>query len=266
MAAVLLLLIFLCACQKQETRPETAETTEREELTIGVDMLKPFFYKNGNGDYVGIDEEIAAEACQRAGYQPAFTMITWSERDRYLQEKKVDCLWSAFIKDGREEDYLWTDAYLQSNLRVIVDKNSPDQDVSSIRGHGGLAVRAGSKIEEILLNLPEKGKDSLPIYSCGTFEMAETAFVKGYAGALGGHEAVLLNIINSYPESYRFLDDILMTADLGVAFRKDDTSGKCEKINEALCEMKEDGTISAIYEKYNSGAAEDEEDTFYEKN
>ena len=92
------------------------------------------------------------------------------------------------------------------------------------------------------------------VYSCGTFASAETAFIKGYAGALAGHEAVLQNVINEHPDMYRFLEGTLLTANLGVAFRKDDTSGTCEKINEAILEMKKDGTIDAITEKYTSDA------------
>ena len=107
-----------------------------------------------------------------------------------LQNGTVDCLWSAFIKNGREDDYRWTDAYLQSDLRAIVDVKSPDQDLNELNAGPGMAVRAGSKIEELLLSRADS-RPTLHIYACGTFEMAETAFVKGYTGALGGHEAVL---------------------------------------------------------------------------
>lgn len=64
----------------------------------------------------------------------------------------MDCLWSAFIKNGREDDYRWTDAYLQSDLRAIVDVKSPDQDLNELNAGPGMAVRAGSKIEELLLS------------------------------------------------------------------------------------------------------------------
>lgn len=89
--------------------------------------------------------------------------------------------------------------------------------------------------------------------------MAETAFVKNYAAALCGHELVLQQIINNYPDIYKFLDDPLMTADLGVAFQKGDYSEQWKQINEALINMKDDGTISKIYEKYSSDTADDKE-------
>jgi len=260
--SVLLLLVLLtytlCACQQSGFQNETESEADADlpELRIGVDLIKPFFYKNENGDYAGIDADIIAEACKRAGYRPKFIIVSWSERDNYLQNGNVDCLWSAFIKDGREDLYHWTDTYLQSNLRVITDSKSPDKDAALSSIHKGMAVRAGSKIEELLLQETAK-RPSIQVYSCGTFEMAETAFIKGYVGALGGHEAVLQEIINNYPGLYHFLDGSLMTANLGAAFSKDDTSEHYDRINNAIKAMKADGTITAIYEKYHSGSSEE---------
>lgn len=252
-------LFSLCSCQLSKTREEMNTESELPELKIGADRLKPFFYIDENGEYKGIDAEIAKEACKRAGYRPEFVEISWGDRDDYLQGGSVDCLWSAFIKNGRESDYQWTDSYMQSNLRAIVDSKSPDSSLSTLKGHGGIAVRAGSKIEDILLN-DLKDLPVIQIYSCETFEMAETAFIKGYAGALGGHEAVLLQIIDSYPGLYRFLDGNIATADLGVAFSKDDTSDHCEKINKVLNEMKKDGTVEKIIKKYTSDTTSDGEE------
>ena len=257
MVAVMALLVAVvfCGCQQGTAPVENEPEQDLPELVIGVDILKPFFYVDENGDYAGIDAEIATEACRRAGYKPVFTEISWDERDDWLQDGTVDCLWSAFIKDGREKNYLWTDTYLQSNLRAIVDDQSPDREIASVSaGHGGMAVRAGSKIEEYLLG-SAGSHPRLQLYTCGTFAMAETAFVKGYAGALGGHEAVLAEVIKSYPGLYRFLDGSMMTANLGVAFAKNDTTGRCQAISDALDAMKEDGTIDLIAQKYYTATA-----------
>ena len=251
-AAVSLLLLagcVLCACRASEA--QTAAEPALPELKIGTDILEPFFYVNENGDYTGIDAEIATEACRRAGYTPKFVEIDWSGRDTYLNKGTVDCLWAAFIKNGREESYHWTETYLQSDLRMLVSVNDPDQDIQSMFTHGSVAVRVGSKAEEIFLK-NEGGLKPVRVYSCGSFELAETAFVKGYVGALCCHEAVLEQVMSRYPGLYRFLDGSILSSDLGVAFAKDDTSEAWQKINDALVSMKEDGTISAIVTSYRS--------------
>ena len=260
----------LCAYGISDSGTEEIADSKLPELKIGVDDLKPFFYTDENGDYAGIDADIATEACNRAGYKPDFVKVVWTDRDTCLEDGTVDCIWNAFVKNGREDSYLWTDSYMQSNLRIIDDghhkePDEGDKDKEAFGQKAGVAVRAGSKLQELFLENNEN-RSSIYIYSCGTFEMAETAFVKGYAAALGGHEAVLQEVIDRYPGLYQFQDGVLMTTDLAVAFSKDNTSDKYTDINDALKNMKTDGTIDDILEKYNVGlttleeASENEED------
>lgn len=254
---------LLCGCQNTNAQKETAVDDGFPELRIGVDDLRPFFYIDQNGDYAGIDAEIAIEACRRAGYRPNFVKIAWMDRESSLEEGTVDCIWNAFIKNGREDAYLWTETYMQSELRIIEDGRKPDKDIESIGENTEIAVRAGSKIRELILKNNENSSP-IPVYTCGTFEMAETAFVKGYVATLGGHEAALQEIIRTYPELYHFLDGSLMTADLAVAFQKEDISDKYSKMNDALKSMKEDGTITEILQNYTSDLTRTEGEATHE--
>ena len=239
----------LSGCQKENTK--TAEEEGLPVLRIGADIVEPFFYIDENGDYAGIDAELAKEACRRAGYEPAFKEVTWNERNRYLSDGFIDCIWTAFIMDGRENDYLWTDPYLESSLAVIVQEGAPSTSLEKFRGPGGIAVRAGSKMEEVLLSGEVSFASGIPrIYSCGTAAMAMTAFAKGYTDALGGHEAVIRKLMNDNPGQYRYLEDNIMTTHLGVAFKKGKKNTYRDEINAALMEMKEDGTVERIAEKY----------------
>ena len=257
LALVVAAACLLVACQQQGAESGAQVDSDLPELKIGTEALKPFFYVDENGDYAGIDADIAREACRRAGYRPVFVETTWSDRRDRLEKGEVDCLWNAFVMNGREDAYRWSTPYMQSNLRALTDAKAPDKDLSSIGGHGGMAVRAGSKIEAVLLS--DADLPTISIYSCGTFEMAETAFIKGYAGALGGHEIILQQVMSEHPGLYRFLDGVIMTTDLGVAFSKEDDSDRCDKISAAIDDMKADGTIDGIIDKYATGPLASEE-------
>ena len=243
---------------KAEKNPQPSESLP--ELRIGVDDLKPFFYVDQNGDYAGIDAEIAMEACRRAGYQPVFQNVTWDVRDQYLEAGNLDCLWSACAMDGREARYHWTDPYLESKLAVLVDAVAPDQDIDTFNGPGGVAVRAGSKAEELLLERCHAASaETGIIYSCGTLTMAETAFVKGYANAFACHQVVLDQLMRENPGAYRYLGEPLMAVHLGVAFAKDADTPYRDQINEALASMKQDGTIVSIAKEYGLDLTREEE-------
>lgn len=250
----------MTACNKQRvTEQSTAKKGTMEKagvkslpkLKIGVDILEPFCYIDENGDYTGIDIDIANKVCEKAGYQPVFVEIPWDEKDTYLKEGKIDCLWGAFSIDGRENKYLWTDSYLESNLGAIAERRSPAKSLKDFKGPSGIAVRAGSKAEEILLENPDSlSPGTQKVYSCGTFSMAKTAFIKGYADALACHKVVLHQIMMDNPGLYRYLEGTIMTVHLGVAFDKEAKDGKYEAVNKEIREMKKDGTISEIAKKY----------------
>ena len=136
-------MLCLCGCQSSSNSSAAESSNENlPELRIGVDLLKPYFYLDRNGEYQGIDAEIAKEACSRAGYKPVFVNLPWSERDAYLADGSIDCVWTAFVMDGREQDYLWTNPYLYSKEALIVDSRCPSDSLSSFNGPGGIAVRA----------------------------------------------------------------------------------------------------------------------------
>ena len=257
--------LTLSACGQAETKKNTPKEP-LPQIQIGVDNLKPFFYVDRNGDYAGIDADIAREACQRAGYEPVFTEVAWDERDHYLENGNLDCLWTAFIMDGREDRYNWTESYLDSELAVLADWKALDKSVEDFRGPGGIAVRAGSRAEELLLEMGDTAKgEAESVYSCGTFSMAMTAFVKGYANGLAGHRIVLQQLLDSNPEEYKFLEEKWQKVHLGVAFLKGQEAQKHDRIDQALREMKADGTIQKIAEQYGMGTDESGEAADHEE-
>lgn len=94
--------LFLSGCAVTDA-PE--KPTKKETLVIGSDIYSPYFYLDDNGDFAGIDVEIAREACRRLGVTPEFRQISWQNKDACLKSGTVDCLWGSFSMNGREDDY-----------------------------------------------------------------------------------------------------------------------------------------------------------------
>ena len=221
------------------------------ELRIGVDTLEPFFFVGDDGEYQGIDADIAREACERAGYTPVFVPIKWSERDDELASGDIDCLWSAFAKNGREDNYLWTASYVDSDLGILVSSRTPSTSLDDFRGPGGLAVRANSVAEKRALEIAASPDYPLEfVRSYESYSMAQTAFVKAYADGLVGHVSVLKHMMDEYPGQYRILDPCIETLHIAVAFEKDGPMREHDAIDDALASMKADGTVASILECY----------------
>ena len=118
--------VLLAGCGSTATE-DTQQSSKLPQLVIGSDSYEPFNYINEDGEFAGVDVELAQEACRRIGYEPVFTQIVWEDKDEYLEEGSVDCLWGSFTMTGREEEYTWVGPYLNSRQVVVVHAPLPLQ-------------------------------------------------------------------------------------------------------------------------------------------
>ena len=252
LAVALLALHIACAAPRPASRavPESSSSSDLPTIKIGVDLIDPYFYVARNGEYAGIDADIAREACKRAGLNPQFVKLSWSDRDEYLSNGKVDCLWCGFANNGRTDLYRWTIVYLETPVGMMVRADDPATSPHDFAGTEGVAVRAGS-ISEFQLVIGSYGVPaSVPIKSFGSMDMAQAAFENGFADAWISYTSVLERKKAEDPGKYRILDDSLMLLDLAVAFDDAYDGPYIDKLNDALYSMKQDGTIDTIAQRY----------------
>ena len=117
-------------------KKEKAAYNELPEIVIGMDYFEPYSYQVSNGEYKGIDVELAKEAFRRLGYRPKFENIVWEDKDELLADGTVDCLWSSYSMNGREDKYQWAGPYLYSRQMVVVKNESEIQTLSDLKGRG----------------------------------------------------------------------------------------------------------------------------------
>ena len=224
---------------------------ELPELKIGGALYEPYFYRDVDGAYTGIDVEIAREACSRMGYNPVFVQMELNQRDQLLEDGTIDCMWSCLSMEERREEYLWAGPYLYSD-RVVVVREDDDSihTLSDLEGKM-IAVQANSTSETIFFNQTElQVPDVEHIYTYRTIGEVFTALRKGYVDAIAGHEGALLIYTKEYPGEYRYLNMSIQHAKLGVAFAKDGDAQLAEQLTSVLQEMNEDGTIAKIIKQY----------------
>ena len=157
----------LMACSNIHNNGSKSSSNDLKPLIIGSDNYVPYSYLDSDGNFTGIDVEIAREACRRMGYTPVFKQIVWDNKDIYLKEGAVDCLWGCFTMTGREDKYNWAGPYMYSRQIVVVNKDSGIENLDDLNGKR-VAVQVTSKPEYILsnTNTPQVGV----LYSMSTME------------------------------------------------------------------------------------------------
>ena len=231
-------------------KKEKSADSELPEIVIGVDYFEPYSYQTSDGEYKGIDVELAQEAFQRLGYQPKFENIVWEDKDELLADRTIDCLWSSYSMNGREDKYQWAGPYLYSRQMVAVRAESEIQKVQDLKGKR-VAVQATTKAEDLFLHNIDSDLPQMEQVNCfSTTNELYAALRKNYVDAIAGHEAMLNSLVQDGEGAYRMLEESIYTSELGIAFKKGTHKELTEELTETLKEMQGEGITEKIVIKY----------------
>jgi polar amino acid transport system substrate-binding protein len=222
---------------------------ELPEFRVGIDSeYEPFSYVDENGNYAGLDVELAREAASRMGREAVFVPIKWDKKNDYLADGSINCVWSCFSMNGRESDYDWVGPYMHSRQVVAVRQSSDIMTLSDLAGKR-VAVISSTKPESLLLEGGDGIPDVAAVYCLDSMDLVFAALEEDYVDAVAGHETAVSQYMDD-PDEYRVLDDELLSADVGVAFGVGLNPDIQAELTEALDEMRADGTMEAILSSY----------------
>ncbi len=241
------LLCFLSACG-QSAAPAAAET--RPFITAGSEDYPPFMDLDNNGDPTGLDIDILKEAFDRIGYDVRFVTINWEDKDDLLASGEVDCVTGGFTIEGREEDYLWVGPYMHSNQVVAVNSTGDIHTLQDLAGRS-VAVQAASIAEDVLLEHRNPAvPEDIQVFSYEDNALPFAALGCNYIDALVADEPAIVQYMKDYNTTFTILDEPVMYAGVGTAFSKNGDAELCAGANEAIRQMREDGTLRQIIERY----------------
>ena len=225
---------------------------DEKTLIVGFNsQFPPFGYQDDNGNYTGFDLDLAKEVCKRNNWtyvpQP---IIDWNSKQMELDGGEIDCIWSEFTINGREDNYTWSEPYFNNTKVIIVKENSTISSVNDLKGKN-IEIQQGSSFLNTLKN--NKTLDDL---------IGEVTEVDGYDTALmdlesGVCDAVICdNGLGYYKVVEEFngadlkvLNETISSELYGVAFKKGNTELR-DQVQKTLDEMFEDGTVDEIAQNY----------------
>ena len=238
-----------------ETADETA-AGDRTQLIVGFDAeYPPYGYMDENGEYVGFDLDLAQEVCDRNGWELVKQPIDWDAKDMELNSGSIDCIWNGFTMTGREDDYTFSEPYVDNSIVVVV---AADSDIQSLEDLAGkvVATQADSSALTALTDDSEDNKDNIAL--AATF--AELQQVADYNSAFmnleaGSIDAIAVDIgvaqyqISSRGDMFRQLDTPISTEQYAIGFKKGNTE-LLDAINASIANLKESGKLDEIVAKY----------------
>ena len=240
------------ADNKKEDKKEAKVENDDETLIVGFDAsFPPYGYKDDDGEYVGFDLELAQEVCDRNDWKLVKQPIDWDAKDMEIDSGTIDCIWNGFTMNGREDEYTWSDPYIDNKQVIVV---ATDSGINSFDDLSGKLVETQAD-SSALAALQGDQKELAGAFGSLT-EIAEynTAFMDLESGAC---DAIAMDIgvayyqINSRknPDDYKVLDEEISSEQYAVGFKLGNEELR-DKVQATLDEMAEDETVAKIAEKY----------------
>ena len=223
-------------------------------LTVGFDAeYPPFGYMDESGEYVGFDLDVAQKVCDNLGWELVKKPINWDSKDMELNSGNIDCIWNGFTMNGREDDYTFSDPYVDNSQVIVVAEDSGIDKLTDLAGKT-VGVQAASAALDLLQSEEEGGQKELAdtFGSLNEFADYNTAFTELQAGAL---DALAIDIgvakyqLNSRGEGFKILDETLNTEQYAIGFKKGNDE-LCDIVNADLQKLADDGTVAELAEKY----------------
>lgn len=238
----------------KKSSKEAKVENDDDTLIVGFDAsFPPYGYKDDSGEYVGFDLDLAQEVCDRNNWKLVKQPIDWDSKDAELNSGTIDCIWNGFTMNGREDDYTFSEPYVDNSQVIVVADDSGIEKLTDLAGKT-VGVQAASAALDLLQSEEEGGQKELADTFGALNEFADynTAFTELQAGAL---DALAIDVgvakyqLNSRGEGFKILDETLNTEQYAIGFKKGNQE-LCDIVNADLQELANEGKVAELAEKY----------------
>ena len=216
-------------------------------LVIGYTVYEPMNYTDADGNFTGFDTELATAVCEKLGVEPEFVEINWDTKVVELDAKSIDCIWNGMtLTDDIMANTATTKAYAK-NAQVVVVKDGTDYSSTADLVGKTVVAEAGSAGEAAIEGDENLAQADYVSKSVQTDCLMEVAAGTADAAVL---DLTLANAMIGEGTDYASLKivDELNAEEYGVAFRKG--SDAAAAVDAAFDELKADGTMQALADKY----------------
>lgn len=237
---------------------DTADETELDKvkaagkLVVGVEgTYPPFTYHDDNGELTGLDIELGKALADKLGVEVEFQEAAWDSLLIGIDTERFDTVInSVSITDERAEKYDFSDPYYYEARRVVVRA-----DDDSIHGPGDLN---GKKIATNTTNafIPWYEEQGVEVVGIDTSGEAIDLLLSGRVDFVGINVPVLNAYLQEHPDAADKVKEAFVIPNsedvIAIPVRKGEPEF-LDAINAALAEMREEGTLKEISEKYLGG-------------
>ena len=240
LVAAMALSVVACGGKKEEAAPAAED---KEVLVMATNAeFPPYEFYEGQ-EIVGIDAEIAAAIAEKLGCELKIEDMAFDSIIAAVSSGKADFgLAGMTVTEDRLASVNFSDTYATATQVVILMEDSPITGIADLDG------------KKIGVQLGTTGDIYAGDIADATIERYNKGFEAVQALTQGKIDAVIIDnepakVFVAENEGTKILEEDFAVEEYAAAIAKDNTE-LLEKVNTALAELTEDGTLQAIVDKY----------------
>jgi len=253
------LMFSLAACgttNESEGQKDKADTAEGENLyekikeegviRVGTEgTYPPFTFHDENGELTGYDVEVAKEVAKRLGLEVEFKETQWDAMFAGLNSKRFDMIANQVgIKPDRVEKYDFSLPYTISTAVIVVHQDNNDiQSFEDLEGK--------KAAQSLTSNYGEMAKSNgAEVVGVDGFNQAIELITSKRVDATLNDKLSVLDYKKQQPDApIKIVAESDDASQSAFMFRKGNEE-LVEAVNEVMEEMKQDGTLTKLSEKW----------------
>ncbi len=257
-AKILSLLLSIClvfslaACGAADNNSSDANVdADSDVLVMGTNAaFPPYEFVDDNNNIVGIDAEIAAAVAEKLGKELQIKDMEFDSLLTAVQSGAIDfALAGMTVNDERKLTVDFSDTYATGVQVVIVSEDSKIATIDDLDGKM-IGVQAGTTGD--IYCTDDYGQEHVKQYNNGALAVA--ALKNGQVDCVVIDNEPAKNYVKAN-EGLKILDTEYAVEDYAAAISKENKQLQ-EDFNKALKELKDEGKIAEIIEKYIPAEAE----------
>lgn len=237
--------------------PFSSCAKKENKLIVGYTLYEPMNYMDGD-ELVGFDTELARAVAEKLGMEIEFKEIEWKNKYLELESGSVTCLWNGFTSNCADDDGIqrsdkvdFSKAYMKNEQCVVVRK----EDADTLNTKEAIADKLGAAEDGSAGEGVVKGflKDEKNYVGCSAQTSTLTELMGKKVDFVVIDKTMAKTLIGKGDyASLSIVDSIEIEAEeYSIGFKKG--SDLTAKVNDALKELADDGTMKKLADKYGLG-------------
>lgn len=233
----------------QEEDISLSRVKDLGKITVGLDdSYPPMEYRDDDNKLVGFDIDLAEAIGEKLGVEVEYVTTEFSGILLALQSSKFDMILSAMsITDERKESIGFTEPYVQGGPILVTKKDSGIEKAEDLEGKvlGCQMGSTGQNAAEENLSFTKELKK----YSKITEAIMDLKNGRVDAVIMDAQVGGYYLTKDTDNDMFKVLDEMVNEEPMGIGLRQEDKE-LTESINKAISELKEDGTLSELSQKW----------------